>query len=1670
MSSSSSRFAAKACRFILFVFFALLPLSAQVALQSGAPDFGTQTVGQSATATFTYVFASPVTIATPQVLTQGYSSLDFTMAGGTCVAGTYASNDTCTLTLSFTPAYPGLRMGAVVLSDLGGTPLATTYIQGSGSGALPAIPPVATSAGISFRPMGIAVDAAGYIYVADVGALWRISPDFVGVVPVATGLTSAVAAAVDGAGAIYIADPGANCVWKVAGGQMTKVNAPADLYPVSVAVDGAGNLYISDSTTETILQVAPDGSQTTVASQFAYVGPIAMDAAGSLYVGDNHPCNAFPGCISAGYVWKVTRGAARTKVWTGISGGGSVLSSATGIAVDGAGSVYIVDSFGNIVVLLSGGTQMLLDPGISSWSPRKIAVDGAGNAYVTDITNNAIVKLGGASSFKSNGICGASNGGAFQSAPTDSLCSSGFPSSVSLSSKTWSWSCSGANGGSTASCSANVAAGLKFTTAPNPTVRAGANAGIVVVAILDASGSAVTGSSASVSLSVTGPNAYSQDYATNAVNGYASFNLSATPLNTAGSYTYSASSAGLLSITATQTVIAGQHSQTGIMSTLAGNGNAGYNGDGFPATWAQVNYPGQAAVNSYGNVFIADTNNYRIRVICTVNSGPFCADKTAGYIYTVAGNGNRGYYNFTVRPATSTPLGVMMNVAIDSAGNLYLGDWAASALYKVDAVTQKISWVGGGNYDVCPGATDTSGNGCPATRALLFQRQISLHSFSGGGVFGPSSLAVDALGNIFIADSGVGQIRVICGSGGGPYCGGRTPGYIYSVVSTTYPTALVVDAANNIYYTEYSLVHKVDANTKAVSVVAGGGNSHCSAVIDNFGDGCLATEVMIYANGIALDSLNDLYLTDGYSGAFDFGLVREVDANTQIVSTVAGSWLAALCSYQTDSVGDGCPATSARLSAPPSAVVLDAMDNLYITDQRTNRIRKSTTWTPTPSFSGLSSQTVNYGLPVTLSGSLTASGLLPGDGETVTITINGTPVLANLSGGNFSISFDTLTLPAVTASYTVTYDYAGNNFLTSATASTTLTVQRKALKITANSVAKTYGDTLTFAGTEFTYIGLADGDSVTGVTLSSTGADPSAPVGTYDIVPSAAVGNGLDTYTITYINGTLTVNSLPQTITFPNPGAQTYPVSPIVLTAGASSGLPVSYSVSGPASISGSTLYINGAGLVTVTATQPGDGNTLAAPPVSVSFTVNPFISPSAGSSLSDSTVTFAWDAGKTANSYMLYLGTGIGLNDIYDSGRTTATSATVSVPTAGQTIYARLFWRVNALWTNIDFTYTETGSPSAAEMISPVPSGVLPDSPVTFNWSPGSGVAAYQLLLGTTGAGSSNLFVSGVIKATSVAVPYIPADAQTVYARLFSKINGVWSFLDYTYTESGTPAPAAMQSPTPGTALSGASVTFTWNSGVGVSGGYQLLVGTTGAGSSDLFRSGTIAATSALVNGIPVSAFPVYVRLLSKIGGAWQSVDYTYTEAGTPTPAAMQSPTPGTKLGTTDVVFTWNQGVGVNGGYQLIAGTNGAGSSNLYSSGIIAATTATIPTLPGNAVPVYVRLFSKINGVWSFIDYLYTEAGTITAAEMLTPAPGSVLGTTAVQFTWTPGVGINGGYQLQVGTSGKGAVNLYNSGVITSTTATVPSIPATGKPVYVRLFSRSNGVWQYHDYIYTAQ
>ena len=365
------------------------------------------------------------------------------------------------------------------------------------------------------------------------------------------------------------------------------------------------------------------------------------------------------------------------------------------------------------------------------------------------------------------------------------------------------------------------------------------------------------------------------------------------------------------------------------------------------------------------------------------------------------------------------------------------------------------------------------------------------------------------------------------------------------------------------------------------------------------------------------------------------------------------------------------------------------------------------------------------------------------------------------------------------------------------------------------------------------------------------------------------------------------------------------------------------------------------------------------------------------------------------------------------------------------------------------------------ATLTTPAPGSVLAGSSVTFAWSAGVGTTEYALYLGSTGAGSSNLYVQSGTTAMSQAVTGLPSNGEKIYARLFSKINGAWQSKDYTYTAAEL---AMMTSPTPGSTLSGTSETFTWTSIPGNT-GYWLFLGTTGVGSKDLLDSGQTAATSATFSGLPTNGATIYARVYTRLNGVLVYNDYTYKAAAQ---AVLTSPTPSSTLAGTSATFTWTAATGSgNQGYWLFLGTTGVGSKNLYDSGQQTATSVTASNLPTDGATIYARVYTRYNGVLVFNDYTYIS--WMKPPVLTTPTPGSTLAGSSVTFTWTAEAGSQG-YWLFLGTTGAGSKNLYDSGQQAATSATFSGLPTDGATIYARVYTRYNGVLVYSDYTYKAE
>ena len=313
-----------------------------------------------------------------------------------------------------------------------------------------------------------------------------------------------------------------------------------------------------------------------------------------------------------------------------------------------------------------------------------------------------------------------------------------------------------------------------------------------------------------------------------------------------------------------------------VISTFAGNGTVGFSGDNGPATSAELHGPQGVTVDSAGNVYIADWYNYRIRMVSN------------GVITTVAGSGSTGVsgggFSGDNGPATSALL-YPGAVAVDAAGNLYIADTFNNRIRKVS--NGVITTVAGN------GTLGSSGDNGPATSAELA---------------GPVGVAVDAAGNLYIADFSSNRVRKV------------SNGVITTVASQlSNPNAVAVDAAGNVYIAEMYNALILKASNGVITTVAGNGTSGFS------GDNGPATGAQLnQPSGVAVDTAGNLYIADSNNSR-----IRMV--SNGVITTVAGNGDFAFS-------GDNGPATSAEFYKP-DAVALDAAGKVYIGDSFNARIR-----------------------------------------------------------------------------------------------------------------------------------------------------------------------------------------------------------------------------------------------------------------------------------------------------------------------------------------------------------------------------------------------------------------------------------------------------------------------------------------------------------------------------------------------------------------------------------------------------------------------------------------------------------------------------------------------------------------------------------------------------------
>lgn len=934
-----------------------------------------------------------------------------------------------------------------------------------------------------------------------------------------------------------------NTVQTIAGGGPNNLPALKSSLgsPAAINIDGAGNVYVADLYSERVFRVGTAGNVTIVAGNgarggFSTDGPsistnlafpsgVAVDKFGNIFIAERSNCRIREVSAQTGNISTV---AGTDTCWYSGDGGpatSATLNDPSGVAVDSSGNLFIADTNNCLVREVSASTGIIStlagtlpdstgllhcgysgDGGLATIAklgfPNGVAVDGSGNIIIADTTNCAVRKIS------------ASAGTISTVAGTSSCGYSG-------------------DGGLATSAQLSQSYGVAVDGSGNILIADTGNCLVREVSATNVHISTVAG-----------------DYILGC--GYSGDGASATAAQLNQPYGVAVDSSGDIIIADyNNSVIRKVSASTGNISTFAGVampdpnhlgkmiGFPAYSGDGYAAKNAELGFlnatPWAAgmATDSSGNVFIADTANSVIREVSA----------STGIITTVAGNGLIGYSG-DGGPATSAVLFGPRDVAVDESGNIFIVDSGNCVIRKVTASTGIISTVAGtppdssGNY-YC----DYSGDGGPATSAELYPIDLLLPA---GGV------AVDSVGNIFIADTGNGVIRKVSASTGiittvagiplSLFVGTGDGGPATSATLNT-PYGVAVDNAGNIFIadTHDYVVREVMAVNGNIYTVAG----NMALGLGFSGDGGpagLAQLRNIY--GLFLDPAGNLFIPDP-----DNCVIREVSASTGNIATVAGTPNHNgdyFCGY----AGDGGPALSAIFDAPSAAGAYTSGD-LVVLDNIRARIVAGLVQGPAPAAVPFPNPLVFPSEPL-------------GTSDTLTVMLS--------NRGSLPTGVSTVAISGTNASdFSETNNCAGHS-----------------LAAVGGSCAINVKFAPSVAGTKSALLTMTDTAGTQSVGLTGTGV---VPPGFSPSVPTISFGHQQKT-----------VKSSAMSVTVTNNGNSGLTINTVAVSSGANSS---DFAISAD-SCSGATIAVNSTCLASVTFTP----STTGAETASLKFTDNALGSP----------------------------------------------------------------------------------------------------------------------------------------------------------------------------------------------------------------------------------------------------------------------------------------------------------------------------------------------------------------------------------------------------------------------------------------------------------------------------
>jgi uncharacterized protein (TIGR03437 family) len=698
-------------------------------------------------------------------------------------------------------------------------------------------------------PTGVAVDAAGNLYIADTAIIRKVTPD---------GIISTIAG---------------NGIAGFAGDR-----SPASLATrlgsfLTLFIDSRGNLYIADANNHRIRRITPDGMIDTVAgsgtsgnqgdggqaaaARLNRPNAVVADASGNLYIADtsNHTIRQ----VKAGIISTIAGTGESGYNGDGPSASTRQLYNPSGLSLDPAGNLYIADAWnhrirkltpaGVISTVAGNGTQGSGQTGVALASqlqyPMGVLLSPTGDFYIADSTNNLIEAATPAGALRT--VAGTNSGQGYGGDGKPAVSAQlNFPRDMAL----------------------DAAGNLYVADQYNRRVRKVTPEGVITTVAGNANGSGETADTAQLAfphgLAVSGGGLYIADTSNNIVRKLSVDGTLTTVAGLGGSKLSGDTGPAALAELSAPGAIAidgggamyiadsGNHrirqvTPGGLITTIAGTGasapfvsNPSFNGDGQPLL-ARFNSPQGIALDAGGNLYVSDTSNHRVRKITK-----------SGQLTTIAGTGEAGFSGDN-GPAVKAQLNYPSGITVDGAGNIYVADWINNRIRKIapDGTISTVAGAGTYNY---------SGDGGPAVAATLRR---------------PRGVALDSSGNLYIADTDNNRIRMvnpagvintIAGNGAATFLGDGGP----PLRSQFNPLDVTVDVDGSIYISDGNgqRIRKIETVRIAAASVLNGASLLAGAI---------APGELLTINGLAIGP------SDAMSAqASDSGLIGTALGETRV--------------------------------------------------------------------------------------------------------------------------------------------------------------------------------------------------------------------------------------------------------------------------------------------------------------------------------------------------------------------------------------------------------------------------------------------------------------------------------------------------------------------------------------------------------------------------------------------------------------------------------------------------------------------------------------------------------------------------------------------------------------------------------------------------------------------